>query len=641
MARAPETDTTSEPRADNAAASPCLACGAPVPAKYCPHCGYERARPAPPVPPWPGVGDGLDGDGQHVEIRAPLFGEPHAWRYLADDAEGHRFEVLVVPPGDPDGVLADRAAARVALGDLALPPTFELRTDDALVEVTRLPDAPSVAEGLTEVLADPASTDAVTLVHRWALPLARRFAALHQGGRFLGGADPGEVLVDDEGRCYLRQPQRPFELADGPRPPGRRRAVRGYAAPEVHGRCGGVVDARADVFFVGAALYYALARVAPFAEAGAVDDRLPAPYLFHDDVPPELAAVARRATSPVPSRRYADGGALLEALDVALDSVAARRAAGRRALSLDVGHELHIGVLKGQYSPQNQDDVFLAYHADSAVGLFVVSDGVSISEYGTGDVASGCVRDEALELWRGIVHGRFVDGEGGERGEGLELDETLDGRPLDPCPRLPESESARQAMLRGMMDAANARIGELVRAEFPRFPGPPEGIMAATAVSALLDGNRMTLGSIGDSRIYLLRDGHISSLMVDHNLATQLIRMGRPPTVARGVPAANALIRCVGEFEKDAEGALVPVPLQPDVRTLTLLPGDTLVLCSDGIPDYAGFDEEDAEARILEAVGQAPGAPWAAFELMVLANRGGGGDNISCIVLRFDAPEAD
>ncbi|MGK0359598.1 MAG: serine/threonine protein phosphatase PrpC, partial [Bradymonadia bacterium] len=52
-----------------------------------------------------------------------------------------------------------------------------------------------------------------------------------------------------------------------------------------------------------------------------------------------------------------------------------------------------------------------------------------------------------------------------------------------------------------------------------------------------------------------------------------------------------------------------------------------------------GYDEEHAEARMCQMVEQAPGAQWAAFELMVLANRGGGGDNISCIVLRFDEPE--
>ena len=67
---------------------------------------------------------------------------------------------------------------------------------------------------------------------------------------------------------------------------------------------------------------------------------------------------------------------------------------------------------------------------------------------------------------------------------------------------------------------------------------------------------------------------------------------------------------------------------------MKLLPGDQIVLCSDGVPDYAGFDEEDAEIRLLEAVQKSVTATRAAFELVSLANRGGGGDNISCVVLR-------
>ena len=163
--------------------------------------------------------------------------------------------------------------------------------------------------------------------------------------------------------------------------------------------------------------------------------------------------------------------------------------------------------------------------------------------------------------------------------------------------------------------------------------------MAATAVAVMVEDNHATLMSIGDSRIYLVRDGHIASLMVDHDLGTQLIRLGRSPSVARATPSAAALIRCVGEFEVATDGTLRPVPLQPDFRELRLMPGDALVRCSDGLPDYGGSDLEHAEDRIREVVESAPGARWAAFELMVLANRGGGGDNISCIVLRVVAPE--
>ena len=163
--------------------------------------------------------------------------------------------------------------------------------------------------------------------------------------------------------------------------------------------------------------------------------------------------------------------------------------------------------------------------------------------------------------------------------------------------------------------------------------------MAATAVGLLLEHNRAILTYIGDSRIYLVRNGHIVAVTVDHNLSTQLIRMGRPPVFARNVPRAKALVRCVGDFDWSESGELIPMPLACEFFELTLLPGDKLVLCSDGIVDYAATDEEGAELLIREIVEQASGSRWAAFDLMVAANRGGGGDNIACIVLGFEEPD--
>ncbi len=606
-------------------ADPCPVCGGPpTKGRFCGSCGFECRGDAADPHPWPSIGDAV----QHVELRAPLASPIGARRYLGADEGGTRYEVLVTPQVDPEGVLAARAEARAALDDMALEPSSALDRDGLRYTFTVLPDAPSLLEGLTAILADRDGGEAIALVERWIAPLARAFARLHAAGHSVGDARPGEILIDADGRCVFRSPPRLWPLATT-RGDQRRRAIRGFAAPEVRGRCDGRVGAPADVFFVGISMFYALARIARLTEAGESPDRLPPPHIYHDDVPAELAAVVRRATSPVPERRYADAGEMLGALEQAMRTVRRRRAVVPGPLPVDIGHELHIGVLKGQYAPTNQDDLFLAYHGETGIGLFLISDGVSISEHGTGDMASSCVRHEALDTWRHIVEGRVV---------GDELDDmTLDGLG-EMNPVLPESADGRQRLLQNLLDSANGRIGRLLHQTMPRFVGPPEGIMAATAVAVLLRGNHATLCSIGDSRIYLIRDGHIASLMVDHDLATQLMRMGRPPTFARNVQAAAALIRCVGEFEKDADDQLVPVPLHPEFLELDLLPGDTLVLTSDGIPDYAGLDEEDAERRIREVVQDAPGATWAAFELMVTANRGGGGDNISCIVLRF-APD--
>jgi len=588
--------------------------------RYCGTCGFQLEQTGDGVA-WPTVGDLVES----VELRAPLVAPEGSHRYLGADAQGRRFEVLVTPAGDPGGVLGRRAEARATLDELALSPSAGLDLDGLRYTLTALPDAPSLQEGLTAVLADRDGGESLALVERWIVPIARAFARLHAAGYMVGDPDPGELLVGVDGHCVFRAPPTLWSR-EAPRDDARRRAIRGFAAPEVRGHCDGVVDARADVFFIGVSMFYVLARIARLVEASESSHRLPPPHIYHEDVPAELAAVTRRATSPVPARRYADAAELLGALEQALRTVRRRREVTPSPLPVDIGHELHIGVLKGQYAPTNQDDLFLAYHGETGIGLFLISDGVSISQHGSGDMASGCVRQEALEGWREIASG-CVDGD--------ELDDrTLDGLG-EMTPVLPESAAGRQRLLQGILDRANGRIGRLVHQTIPRFKGPPEGIMAATTVAVLLERNHATLCSIGDSRIYLVRDGHIASLMVDHDLATQLMRMGRPPTFARNVQSAAALIRCVGEFEKGDDDQLVAVPLHPEFLEFDLLPGDTLVLTSDGIPDYAGLDEEDAERRIREIVDAAPGATWAAFDLMVAANRGGGGDNISCIVLRF------
>lgn len=606
----------------------CPACGTVTAGPYCHNCGFALERRSTADDRWPQTGDRVDGR-RPLYLRATLPCPIDGRRFVAEDEEGARFEVLVV---EDAAAIAERDAAAVALGEYGLPSGWSGRLGELHYAATALGTGVSVADALAETIAHREHGDSRALVERRVLPIVRCLADLHARDRVIGGLDPAEVLIDEAGRCRFRWPPAVHPRARAPLPPRRRRVHRGYSAPELYGRCGGAVGPAADVFFAGAVMYYTLARLAPLAEAALSNDRLPAPHIYHPDVPPELGAIARRAVSPVPGRRYADAGAMLEALEHALEVVERRRGAKPGPIGVDVGHELHIGVLKGQYAPQNQDDLFLAYHVDSSIGLFVVSDGVSISEYGSGDIASSCVRQEALNGWRVILDGHLADD---DPDDSIDVhDETLAGLG-EPNPALPGDFDGRCRFLASLLDQANRRIGQLVQQEVPHFPGQPEGIMAATAVTALLEGNRVTLSSIGDSRIYLVRDGHLSQLTVDHDLATQLLRLGRPPSVARSFPAAGALIRCVGEFDKDTEHQLVPVPLQPEFLELTVLPGDTLLLCSDGIPDYAGYDEEDAEEKMRAAIEGAPGAPWAAFELMVLANRGGGGDNISCIVLRF------
>ena len=455
-----------------------------------------------------------------------------------------------------------------------------------------------------------------------AEPLALFLIQLHDKGQCLGGFNPSQWIIH-RGECrpiwmlpiYLDN--QPLSLSQD-----EKQTILGFSPPESYGYFKATSTPSSDVFSFGIWLFYALTGVPLLSETRRPFNRIPSAHIYHPKLMPELVSVIRRATSSYPTRRYNNMKEMWRALCWSI-SVYQERCSKDRSptLSIEIGHEIHIGLLKGQYNPTNQDDLFLGYQPESERGLFVVTDGVSISEYGSGDIASGYVRQEAFETWRQMSQTHTSEEE-----------ETISEMAAENIYRNPSSD---RKILTNMLDRANQRIGEHINAQIPVFHGRPEGIMAATSVAALIDKNRVMLASVGDSRIYLIREGHICNLMVDDDLATHLMQMGQTPTQAQQTPSASALINCVGEFKKNTENRLVPVHIRPQFLELNLLADDYLVLCSDGLPDYGGTDEEDAERNILRVVESSFSTSRAAFELISLANRGGGGDNLSCIVLHF------
>lgn len=484
------------------------------------------------------------------------------------------------------------------------------------------------------------------------LPLLKLIERLHNEGLCLGGFDPSlfyevsessgeapsrvrpiyplrlyqssaeaELLIESDNPAQRSEPS--LHIADFPFVKGEEVSVYlGYSPPEMYGYYRGVPSPRSDVFSAAMLIYYAITGCPRFAETMRPFARLPSPVVYRQDLPPELVSVIYRAISPSPHRRQAHLTELLDDLEWALSTAELREQVSPVSLSLEAGHEIHIGLLKGQYNPINQDDLFLGYQADSDLGLFVVTDGVSICEHGSGDLASGLVREESAQAWRDLCRSTQPGDE----------EETLSELNLNAF----EGQTYNYGkVLTSIINGANRRIGDYINQRVPVFHGPPEGIMAATIVAAAISRGVAMFTSVGDSRIYLIRDGRISGLMYDEDLYTHLLQARQTPSQAQQSPSAAALVHCVGEFSKNNEQHLIPNQISPQLREIKLLPGDQLVLCSDGIPDYAGVDEEDAEAKILRSVEEALSVHHAAFELITLANRGGGGDNLSCIVLKF------
>jgi PPM family protein phosphatase len=161
------------------------------------------------------------------------------------------------------------------------------------------------------------------------------------------------------------------------------------------------------------------------------------------------------------------------------------------------------------------------------------------------------------------------------------------------------------------MRAANAAVVGTAL-DRPRLAG-----MGTTMTLAVFSAGAVEIGHIGDSRAYLLHDGALAQLTRDHSLMADMIASGElTPEQAAVHPFRSVITRAIG-----LESRVVV-----DRVTRDLLPGDRVLLCSDGLTTMLA----DAEIAALLARGEAPAAAAALIEA---ANRAGGYDNISIVVV--------
>ena len=176
----------------------------------------------------------------------------------------------------------------------------------------------------------------------------------------------------------------------------------------------------------------------------------------------------------------------------------------------------------------------------------------------------------------------------------------------------PGSDSAEELLARvaGAVHRAHDRLVELVD-EDPALNGT-----STTATVLAFDGVRLGVGHVGDSRAYLYRDGAIRQLTVDHTFVQTLIDEGRiTEEEARVHPHRNLIMRAI-DAVSDSE---------PDLFVLDIVPGDRLLVCSDGA---CGVLTDGRMADILSA-----GSPeYAAVELVRASLEAGSSDNVTCVV---------
>ncbi len=145
--------------------------------------------------------------------------------------------------------------------------------------------------------------------------------------------------------------------------------------------------------------------------------------------------------------------------------------------------------------------------------------------------------------------------------------------------------------------------------------------MGATLTAAWIDGAKLSIAHVGDSRAYLLRSGSLLQLTRDHSLVAEQVRRGiLTAAEAEESNMQSVLLRALG-----AQAAI-----EVDAEEHTLFPRDVLLLCSDGLtrmvtePEIAGTLQAETDPT------------RAAEKLVALANERGGPDNITVLTVRLE-----
>src|SRR3990170_7565279 len=218
-------------------------------------------------------------------------------------------------------------------------------------------------------------------------------------------------------------------------------------------------------------------------------------------------------------------------------------------------------------------------------GLEVLADGMG--GYNAGEVASGI----AVELIRTEMKKSLSN----------KSPEELNGQDAE---QLIEAHAAR----------ANTAIYQASLSQ-PHYSG-----MGTTLVVALWHDNQISVGHIGDSRLYRLRGGALEQITRDHSLLQEQIDSGMiTKEQARYSQNKNLVTRAVG----------IDPEVEAEVHSYPARPGDIYVLCSDGLNDMV--PDEDIELTLSSL---AANLPLAAQQLVQQANDNGGRDNVSVILVR-------
>lgn len=158
-------------------------------------------------------------------------------------------------------------------------------------------------------------------------------------------------------------------------------------------------------------------------------------------------------------------------------------------------------------------------------------------------------------------------------------------------------------------------------ANYNVMKAPRQGIgrdgMGTTLTAAMLEGERLLIAQVGDSRAYLLHKGHLQQITRDHSLMADLIETGQiTPEEARVHPNRSVITRAIGS----------DIHMRPDIYELNVDAGDRILLCSDGLSSMISNNAIESIMR------RQSDAQHCADELVTAALENGGADNVTVVV---------
>ena len=176
--------------------------------------------------------------------------------------------------------------------------------------------------------------------------------------------------------------------------------------------------------------------------------------------------------------------------------------------------------------------------------------------------------------------------------------------------------------LSGFLQTAVVDANKAIRAA-----NTDEGVDAGTTIVAMLrSGQRVVVANLGDSRLYLLRDGQLRTITEDHSLVAARVAAGNlSAEEARVHPDSNLLLHYLGHEDE----------VEPDLYELDAQPGDRFLLCSDGLWG------ELQQRRLTRLLGEDLDTRRTVRRLVRAANDAGGKDNVTAMVIDIPFASAD